>query len=161
MLFRSQKQLYQLEQANESYRSELESIKSASTEAAVVQRETELNTILNRQDVKAIADRFDTRHNQAGAFKNEVIQRAQILHQTKGQDLSAEKAVEEFLKLIVLDSPSSSPSNTVIATKNGAKAPTLPNLTGQTISPAAQKVKTMADLYALKKQAIAEMNHNN
>jgi hypothetical protein len=108
-----------------------------------------------------VADRFDTRQNQAGAFKNEVIQRAQFLFQTKGTDLSAEQAVAEFMKLIVADAPASNPNNTVIPAKAGAKNPTLPNLAGQTTSPAAQKVKSLADLQALKKQANMSMNPHN
>lgn len=158
---KTQKQLYQLEQINEQQRLELEAIKEASTNALVQQRTNELNTILNRSDVKAVADRFDTQQNQVGAFRDEVINRAKFLYQTKGQDLSAEQAVEEFMKLIMANAPSASPNNTVIAPKSGTKAPTLPNLAGQTTGPAAQKVKSMADLQALKKQAIASMSQNN
>jgi hypothetical protein len=158
----TQKQLYQLEQVTEQYRQELESMKQASTAAQVEQRTNELEKILSRSDVKAVADRFDTRLNQAGAFKNEVIQRAQFLFQTKGTDLSAEQAVAEFMKLVATDTPSGNPNNTVIPAKAGNKNPTLPNLAGQTTSPAAQKVKSLADLQALKKQANLAMSpHNN
>lgn len=156
----TQKQLYQLEQLAEKQAQELSSIKEATTQAQVVQRANELDKVLDRPDVKAAVSRFDTRLNKIGAFKDEVIQRAQFIAQTKGQDLSAEQAVQEFMKLIATDTPSANPNQTVIAAKSGSNNPTLPNLTGQTTSPAAQKVKSMADLYALKKQAIASMSEN-
>jgi hypothetical protein len=157
----TQKQLYELERQSEQYRQELESLKAQSTQAVVQQRTNELDTVLSRPDVKSVADRFDARLNQAGAFRNEVIQRAQFIFQTKGDDLSAEQAVEEFMKIIMLDKPSSNPNNVVIQPKAVQKAPMLPNVAGQTNSPAAQKITSMADLQKLKKQAIAALNTQN
>lgn len=157
----TQKQLYELEQANEQFRQELEGLREHRTQEVVQKRAEELDTILNRSDIKSIVDRYDTSKNQAGSFKDQVIQRAQFIFQTKGEDLSAEQAVEDFMKLIMLDAPKANPNNTVIPPKTGHKAPTLPNVAGQTNSPAAQKVTSMADLQKLKKQAIAALNTQN
>lgn len=157
----TQQQVYKLEQMTEQYRQELETMKETNTQAQVQQRVNELEKVLNRPDVKAVSDRFDTRLNKAGAFKEEVIQRAQFIAQTKGQDLSAEQAVEDFVKMIVLDAGAASPANTVIpAGKAGTKNPTLPGIAGQSNSPAAQKITSIADLQKLKKAVIAQMGQN-
>lgn len=156
----TQKQLYTLEQLADQYKQELEGIKAQGTQAAVVQRETELAQILDRPDVKAIVEKFDARQNQVGAFKSEVIQRAQFAFQTKKQDLSAEEAVKEVLKLVGDIAPAN-PNNTVVAPKTGAKNPTIPTLAGQTSSPAARKITSLDDLKAIRKQVIAESNPYN
>jgi hypothetical protein len=154
----SQRQLYELEQQAAAYKQQLEGYQSQSEQQAISQRSTELDQVLASPSVKSLVEKFDAK-NQVGAFRNEVLQRAAFIAQTKGVDLSAEQAVQEVLKLVSWNQEQQaqkSPDETVLSPKENSK-PTLPTIAGKTKSPAAQKVKTLDDLYKLKAQAIKNM----
>ena len=153
----SQKKLYELEQQTETYRQTLEQIQATQEQQAIAARHNEMDQILNRPEIKAIVDSFDARLGQAGAFKTEVIQRAAFTAQTKGLDLSAEQAVQEFLKLLppTTATQAVSPADRVVVAND--KKPTLPNVAGKTTSPAAQKVMSLDDLKKLRAQSIKSM----
>ena len=151
----AKKRQYQLEQENEQYKTLAAQLQEERENAGVEQRTNELEQVLNRPDIKAIVEKYDALKDKPGAFKEEVILRAQYRFQTSKKDLSAEQAVKDFTDSVFLEGTPQAQAPQVkgaLAPKAEDKKPTLPNIAGKTSSPAAQKVKTLDDLYKLKKQ---------
>jgi len=147
---------YELEAQNETFRSELESIKQQQTQFSVAKRSQELDSVLNRPEISSVMKNFDSSLGQDGAFRNEVIRRAAFEAQSSGKDMSAEDAVNEVLKIVAWnkENSSSEDGDRVLPPQAGQKKPTLPNMQGKATSPVGQKVKTLDDLKKLRKQSI-------
>ncbi len=132
-------------------------------------RELELSTVLEKPEVKTIAETFDARVGTPGSFKAEVIRRGQLAAITRNVDLSAEDAVKEVLSLLgpapaapVVPAPQAPGAAAPAAAPPAAAAPApvipakqpppvIPNVAGRTQSPLKQKPKSIEDLKALYK----------
>lgn len=152
---------YELESQNEAFRQELEGVKEQQSQFAIAKRTQELDSVLNRPEISTVMKNFDAKLGQDGAFRNEVIRFAAFEAQNSGKDLSAEEAVSEVYKRLAWNQASGSDANgdKVLPPQAGQKKPTLPNMQGKATSPVTQKVKTLADLHALRKQSISIENN--
>jgi vacuolar-type H+-ATPase subunit I/STV1 len=145
------KRLWETEQKLKEYEEKLHGFESMTTQQVVSQRAQELDMTLSKPEISAVAKAFDERLGQDGAFKQEVISRAAFMAQSKGVDLTVEQAVAEVLKLVGAV-PQAQPQQGVKVIPAQPK-PTLPNVSGGATSPVTQKVTTIEDLKALRKQA--------
>lgn len=118
-------------------------------QAQVHLRHQQLDYCLNRPEVKAIVDAFDAKVGQPGAFKSEVIQKAQWIEaQTSNspggpRSLSPEEAVAYVVKMY---SPfvQSNVGGQEITPKS--EKPVIPNIKAGAKGPVKQKIRSLADL---------------
>lgn len=113
-------------------------------------RAQELTWVMSRADVQSVANSFDQKVGKPGAFRQAVIDKGLAHYAATGQDLSAEQAAQEVLKLIgavVTPAASAQPGiqQPSLIPQNGAP-PIIPNVTGRGTSPVRQKVKSLDDL---------------
>ena len=151
---------YQLEAQNEEFRNELNSLKEQQTQFSIAKRGQELDSIINRPEILSVAQSFDSRLGQPGAFRSEVISRAAFEFQNSGKDLSAEEAVNNAMKIVAWNQQSSSEQgDKVIPPQAGQKKPTLPSMQGKATSPVSQKITSLDDLKRLRSQSIRIENN--
>lgn len=162
-VYNSQQELrnrtYQLETENQRLKSEYEQSQVERQNHVVSQRHNELDGMISRPEIDAVAKNFDSRLGQPGAFKQEVINRAAFVSQTTGRDMSVEEAVKEVLKIVAWNTQNNSSDNVV--SQPGLQTthkPTLPNVAGKATSPAAQKVKSIDDLRKLRTSVLKSEN---
>jgi len=131
---------YSLENENLRYRQMIE-------QQAVESRKGELNSVLVNPNISSIASTFDQRAGKQGAFMEKVWQYGAQTFQTQGIDLSAEEAVNGYLRLTGLD-VAMNLNNNQPPQQQTQKKPTLPNITGGDKSVASKGVKSLDDLRA-------------
>lgn len=112
-------------------------------------RAQELSWVLARPDVHNVASTFDQKVGRPGAFRQAVIDKG-LAHYaaTNGkEDLSAEQATQEVLKLIgaVVTPTAQTPPQQGLIQQNGAP-PIIPNVSGRGTSPVKKQVRSIADL---------------
>ena len=118
-------------------------------EFAVQQRTFELEQQLSKPDVAGFSQMFDAKIGRSGAFKEEVIKRGQ-LYAARGEDIPAEKAIEEVVSLlrpVYGDVQASTQSPKVVAP--AATKPTILNIPTSGSSAVKRSPKSLADLYKL------------
>lgn len=128
-------------------------------------RARELDFTLGRPDVSQAAQAFDARYGD-GAFKTEVIRRGQF-YAYQGQDISAEQAVSEVLRLagqggqqapqttlppqgaaIPQQVPQGQPAPQTVPQAQSQK-PVIPNIQGRGTSPVKKVPKSLAEMRKL------------
>ncbi len=118
-------------------------------------RKQELNWVMARPDMHSVAQTYDSKVGQPGAFRQLVIDKGLAHHAaTRGkEDLSAEQAAMEVLKYIGIfvqpnqngnAQPSIAP-NVQLIQQNG-QPPIIPNVTGRGSSPVKKQVRSLSDL---------------
>lgn len=116
-------------------------------------RAQELNWVLARPEVSSVATAFDQKVGRPGAFRQAVIEKG-LAHYTATQgreDLSAEQAAHEVLKLIgAVVTPMTSPganqaSQAGLIQQNG-QPPIIPNVSAKASSPVKKQVRSISDL---------------
>lgn len=123
-------------------------------------RSGELNNHLSRPEVRSIAEQFDQRVGQPGAFRNEVIRRGQLAWNTQQKDLSAEEAVTQVLTFAqaLMGQPTQEmpdSENHMVDARTGATVPqpkrgaTIPNITGRGSSPVRKAPRSIEELKKL------------
>lgn len=142
------KEKVRLEETNQS-------LQSSQAEQLTQFRSQELGWVMARPDVHGIAQAYDTKVGQPGAFRQLVIDKGLAHHAaTMGKsDLSAEQATMEVLKYIgVLVQPGQAPAaqlgtapSAPLIQQNGAP-PIIPNVTGRGTSPVKKQVRSLEDL---------------
>lgn len=152
-----QKQLLTMQEQYEEMQSKLGEFESYKQEQAIQQRHSELENAINNSEYKSLAESYDARVGQPGAFKNEVILRAAAVANATGKDLSVQEAVQEFAKLVAWNQQNGGQAAGVAQKGNGR--PTIPSVSGKASSPVAPQVKSIDDLKKLAKAAIQGQNY--
>jgi predicted nucleic acid-binding Zn-ribbon protein len=146
-----QKQLLTMQEQYEEMQSKLGEFESYKQEQAIQQRHSELDSAINNSEYKSLAESYDARVGQPGAFKNEVILRAAAVANATGKDLSVQEAVQEFAKLVAWNNQNGVQAGGVA--QKGNSRPTIPSVSGKASSPVAPQVKSIEDLKKLAKAA--------
>jgi len=146
-----QKQLSNMQEQYEEMQSKLGEFESYKQEQAIQQRHSELDSAIVNSEYKSLAESYDARVGQPGAFKNEVILRAAAVANATGKDLSVQEAVQEFAKLVAWNNQNGVQAGGVA--QKGNSRPTIPSVSGKASSPVAPQVKTIEDLKKLAKAA--------
>lgn len=152
-----QKQLSSMQEQYEEMQSKLGEFESYKQEQAIQQRHSELDSAIVNSEYKSLAESYDARVGQPGAFKNEVILRAAAVANATGKDLSVQEAVQEFAKLVAWNQQNGGQAAGVA--QKGQGRPTLPSVSGKASSPVAPQVKSIEDLKKLAKAAIQGQNY--
>lgn len=152
-----QRQLMSMQEQYEEMQSKLGEFESFKQEQAIQQRHVELDNAIYGGEFKGLAESYDARVGQPGAFKNEVILRAAAVASSTGKDLSAQEAVQEFAKLVAWNQQNGGQAAGVA--QKGASRPTLPSVSGKASSPVAPQVKSIEDLKKLAKAASQGQNY--
>lgn len=121
----------------------------------VQQRTFELDQQLSRTEVASVAQMFDSRLGQPGAFRMEVIRRGQ-LHAASGQDISAKQAVSEVMRIVGMQAPVSTDGHSAAATTKVVQPnskPVLPNIQGRGASAVKKTPKSLDDLRRMAEAA--------
>lgn len=130
-------------------------------------RATELDMVLSRPEVLTVAEAFDAKMGQIGAFKREVINRGSMYSQFYKVDKSAKELVDEMLGFMGVTGAAPQGQPQVLAENYDAapghekaqvqgtvvvppKKPAIPNITGKGTSPVK---KTFTSLDQLKEHA--------
>ena len=162
-----QQRIYQervaLNQQNFAARAEMDRLKAESeTKIQAYQEEmdkirmSQLDSELSKAEVASIANAYDAKHG-AGAFRNEVIERASYTFQTKGVDMSAQQAVENMMKFFTLNAGSVPQAQVQTQVATPSNKPTIPNVSGKSSSPVSKSVKSLDDLKKLRKESITSL----
>jgi hypothetical protein len=146
-----QKQLSSMQEQYEEMQSKLGEFETYKQEQAIQQRHSELDSAIVNSEYKSLAESYDARVGQPGAFKNEVILRAAAVANATGKDLSVQEAVQEFAKLVAWNNQNGVQAGGVA--QKGNSRPTIPSVSGKASSPVAPQVKTIEDLKKLAKAA--------
>jgi hypothetical protein len=152
-----QRQLSSMQEQYEEMQAKVGEFESYKQQQALQQRVSELDSVIGSPEYKSLAESYDARVGQPGAFKNEVILRAAAVANTTGRDLTVPEAVQELAKLVAWNSQNGGQASGV-AQKVGGK-PTLPSVSGKASSPVAPQVKSIDDLKKLAKAAIQGQNY--
>lgn len=152
-----QRELLSMQEQYEEMQSKLQEFESFQQQQQIQQRYNELDSVVNSPDYSQLAQSYDARVGQPGAFKNEVILRAAAVANATGKDLTPAEAVQEFAKLVAWNNQNGAP-----AASQGQKAagrPTIPSVSGKASSPVAPQVKSIEDLKKLAKAASQGQNY--
>jgi hypothetical protein len=152
-----QRQLSSMQEQYEEMQSKLGEFETYKQEQAIQQRHSELDNAIYSGDYKSLAESYDARVGQPGAFKNEVILRAAAVANSTGKDLSVQEAVQDFAKLVAWNSQNGGQAAGVA--QKGNSRPTIPSVSGKASSPVAPQVKTIEDLKRLAKAAAQGQNY--
>ncbi len=143
------------------YERRLESAQGGSLAAETQALSYGVQNILNRPEIAAIVNDFDTRRNEPGAFFEVVRQQGELEFFRSGKNLSPEEAVSRAFKTLALSLQAPSQG----ATPNGAvatpkvvipgKTAVIPNVGGGTASVGAKKPRSIDDLRAMAKEMSA------
>ena len=100
---------------------------------------------------KSVVEEFDSRVGRQGAFREEVIRRGQLAWYTKGQDISAEQAVNEVMQ--IYGRPSSNQGNGGNVNGNSysqsQSKPLIPNIRSGNQSVVRPTIRSIDDLKKL------------
>jgi hypothetical protein len=148
------RQNLELEKQNQFYQQQYEA-------QMVQRRENDLGQTLNRPDVSAVAQAFDSRVGRQGAFRDEVVKRG-VLHWNMYQkDISPEEAVNEVLTLVggmanSASDPQAAQQGLPSAAPGGfaqqKATPTIPNVGAKNSSPARRAPKSLDEIRKLADQ---------
>lgn len=150
-----QRELLSMQEQYEEMQAKVQQFESYQQQQALQQRVSELDSVVNSPDYSQLAQSYDARVGQPGAFKNEVILRAAAVANATGKDLSPAEAVQEFAKLVAWNNQNGAPA----ATSKAAGRPTIPSVSGKASSPVAPQVKSIEDLKKLAKAASQGQNY--
>jgi len=150
-----QRQLLSMQEQYEEMQSKLGEFEEYKTTQAIQQRHSELDSALASAEYKSLAESYDARVGQPGAFKQEVILRAAAVANATGKELSVGEAVQEMARLVAWNSQGQQAS---VAAKGNSR-PTIPSVSGKASSPVAPQVKSIEDLKKLAKAASSGQNY--
>lgn len=148
-----QKQLLSMQEQYEEMQSKLGEFEQYQAQQAIQQRHNELDSVIGTE-FKSLAESYDARVGQPGAFKNEVILRAAAVANATGKELSVQEAVQDFAKLVAWNQQNGGQAAGVA--QKGTGRPTIPSVSGKASSPVAPQVKSIEDLKRLAKEAVAK-----
>lgn len=152
-----QRELLSMQEQYEEMQSKLQEFESYQQQQQIQQRYNELDSVVNSPEYSQLAQSYDARVGQPGAFKNEVILRAAAVANATGKDLSPAEAVQEFAKLVAWNNQNGAPA--AGSNPKAAGRPTIPSVSGKASSPVAPQVKSIEDLKKLAKAASQGQNY--
>lgn len=120
---------------------------------AVQNRTVELDMVLDKPDVKAIASAFENAHG-PGSFRNAVIDHGFNVWKARGVDLTASQAIQEFTKVFApfMQGGMGQQAQNTVQPQQAGRPPVIPNIAGRSTSPVRQVPKSIADLKKLASQ---------
>ena len=140
--------LYEMEQANEHLQQQYQ-------QQSVQARNVQLDMVLSRPDVANTASVIDQRLGHIGAFRDLVIEEAQKVYYSTGQDISAEQAanlvLQKYGKLVAVEDARAQVPMQAPVPQVQAK-PVIPSVQGRGTSPVKKVPKSLEDLKALAKE---------
>ena len=118
-----------------------------------------LDSELAKPEVAAIAKAYDDRLGKPGSFKAEVNRRGDYAWSTTNKVLPPAQVVAELLAVVGPQTapPAASPPAPAVAPAAAApatKVPTIPNISGRSVSPVGTQVRSIADLKAKHKELV-------
>lgn len=123
----------------------------------------QLEYTMAKPDVKSIADQFDAQTGRSGAFRQQVINVANLHFLQRKVDLTPEQATQIVIQELGLKAPvaPAAPAATVVTPPQAPPAgkvivretKTLPNIQGRSSSPLKKSPRSVDDLRELAKQA--------
>ncbi|NJM54539.1 MAG: hypothetical protein HC841_00205 [Verrucomicrobiae bacterium] len=156
----------ELEEEREGLSAALETLRSEFETTAVHARTQELDTVLSRPEVQALAAEYNQRIGDENGFRNLVIRhgRTEAVLSQGERDLSAAEAVMEVMQLLghkpgQQSTPVSSPASTAAPKPAVIKAPApavLPKVPTGTASQTGNAVRRLSDLRERAKAASAQ-----
>ncbi len=108
-------------------------------------RTRELDTELAKPEVRSIAQSFDSRLSQPGAFKDECIWLGKRIAESTGQDVTAEQVVQEVVKRMGNVVPMQQGQQA----QSGTNPPVIPNVSARNVSPTRKKPNSIEELRQL------------
>lgn len=142
---------------------ERDSMTSEMATLAQANKQTQVEFVLTKPEVVALAAEFDRRLNKEGAFKEAVFKEGQMAWSVDNVDLPAAEAVERVIKnygLTGVKAPAGTTPAAPTPGKTGAKtttivkrnASTIPNIGGRSTSPLPSKPKSMEEVLKYRKE---------
>lgn len=133
-------------------------------DAATQALNLQLQSILSKPEVTAVASEYDSRRGRPGAFFEQVKREGQLEHAISGKDLTAEEAVQRALETLALQvqAPSqgakpngseAAPKTVVVTQKT---VPTIPTVGNGTAAATSKRPKSVDDLRRMAKEMQAE-----
>lgn len=151
-----------LRRANIDYEKQLEGARGGSLEAATTALSMGVQNILARPEVAAIAQDFDTRRGESGAFFEMVRREGELEWARSNKVLTPDEAVSRALRTLALQpqAPSQGATpNGAVATPNKViipgKTAVIPNVGGGSASVGAKKPRSIDDLRTAYKEMAA------
>lgn len=130
--------------------------------AAVQARTVELDTELEKPEIKTVAERFNQQATQMGlknpdgsavTFAGEVIKRGKAAYHLYGADISVKQAVGEVLAMIGQNPQfATQPQVAAPGANAAAKPPVIPTITGKAQSPVGKVIRSTDDLVKIRKE---------
>jgi antitoxin component of RelBE/YafQ-DinJ toxin-antitoxin module len=133
------------------YEQQNQQLMQSQQQLMVRQREFELSSALARPDVSAVAQAYETGMGNPGAFREYVIRIGQA-YAAQGQDIPAEKAVEEAVRHLRAVNPAlgqqtqqqAGPQTSQVVSPN--QKPVIPNIQGRGATPIKSTIKSLDDI---------------
>lgn len=151
----------QMEQTS-TYEQQVESLRVQNEELATRARTFELDQVIARPEISAVARAFDERAGQPGAFRQQVIERGAYHFAINGQDVSAEQAATEVMRLVgwnqsqqnapVIPQQGMQAQSAVPSQSAGGAKPVIPNIQGRGTSPARKIARNLDELRQLARE---------
>lgn len=123
----------------------------------------QLDYTMTKPDVRSIADQFDAQAGKPGAFRQQVINVANLHYLQRRIDLTPEQATQIVIQDLGLKAPAATavpaaPGTTTQQTPPAGKVivretKTIPNIQGRSSSPLKKSPRSIADLKELSRQA--------
>ncbi len=138
-------QAWKLEQENQL-------LKNQFSQMQLTGLETEMTNTLSDPQVSQVAQAFDTRAGNQGAFKMELARRGDYYWKTQGVYKSPRELAQELLVLMGTVPQTSMASQPAPASQLGAprEKPVIPNISGGSASVVKQKPRSLADLKKIR-----------
>jgi hypothetical protein len=127
-----------------------QSLSEQYSQLAVQTRTMQLEQAMSQPDIRTVAQVYDQRMGQPGAFKNEVINRAAMAYQSQGVDLTAEQAAHDtalaVARIMVGQQQAEDSGQTQQTQQQQARPPVIPNISSKGGSPAKRSPKSLDEL---------------
>lgn len=144
----------------ERLQQETHSMAQDNASLAQANKQMQVDFVLAKPEVLALADAFDARVGKPGSFKEAIYREGSLAWANEKKDLPVVEAVERVIKNYGLQGISGAPAAN--ATTPGGTAPkkpvvqrqtpTIPNINSRTASPLPSKPKSMEELLAYRKE---------
>lgn len=110
----------------------------------------DLDSTLERADIKTVVDAFDARVGTPGAFRKEMCDRGDLHYQKTGEVLSPEAIASEMVKMFgPMVMPTQGTPNQAAPGQSGKPAPVIPNVASRGVTPTTKKPTSLAELKQL------------
>lgn len=148
-----QRQVYdqfdQTRRQNDDLQRQLQAFEAHNQQFAVQARTQELESVLTRPEVSSMAANYDAARQQAGAFKDLVVNLGLMEFHKTGRDISAEQAALQAMSLLGNAYQRSNGVQTP-GTSSERELPVIPRVGGKGVSPAGKQPRSIEDLKKMR-----------